>query len=160
MESNNQENFKKMYHLFRQLVELYKVWDKLLYSYDIGQPLRLNEVHTIAAIGDNDQINITKLAAYQKITKGAVSQMIRKLVRKNLVIKRVSPETENEVVLSLTESGEKVYQGHKQFHESYEKKIEKLIEQQPPGTVDVLINMATGLQQIWEGMEKENRTLK
>ncbi|CDZ25056.1 hypothetical protein CCDG5_1964 [[Clostridium] cellulosi] len=141
--------------LFRQVINQYIELDKKPYSYGIGQKLYLSEVHTIDAIGKHDKINITKLAMYQNVTKGAVSQMVRKLVKKNLVIKSVSPETENEVVLSLTEDGKKVYRGHERFHKYLNKKIEHLLAQQPPGTCELLASLGMELKKVWKTLEME-----
>jgi MarR family. len=74
--------------LFRQVINQYIELDKKPYSYGIGQKLYLSEVHTIDAIGKHDKINITKLAMYQNVTKGAVSQMVRKLVKKKFGYKK------------------------------------------------------------------------
>lgn len=139
--------------LFRQVVNKYIEFDKIPYSYGIDQKLHHSEVHTIEAIGKHDKINITKLAQYQNVTKGAVSQMVRRLVKKNLVIKSVSPETENEVALSLTEDGKKVYRNHQDFHRSLEKKIEQVLAQQPPGTSELLASLAVELMNIWKTIE-------
>ncbi|QSZ26566.1 MarR family transcriptional regulator [Aceticella autotrophica] len=155
MEKKDQTSIEELCELFVHVVNQYNALDKMPYSYGIGQKLHLSEVHTIDAIGKHDNINITKLAQYLNVTKGAVSQMVRKLVNKNLVIKSISPETENEVVLSLTELGKQVYEGHQRFHKNLNKKIASLLAQQPPGTIDILATLSKELQKIWKEIEFE-----
>ena len=64
-------------------------------------------------IGRNNKINVTELAEYLGITKGAVSQMVDKLIKKGMVNKEMVSDTENEVALELTEKGKIVCKGHK-----------------------------------------------
>lgn len=69
------------------------------------------EIHTIAAVGDHPNINITSLAESLGITKGAASQMIYKRVDKGVEKKKVSPDSDTELVLNLTEDGIINYKG-------------------------------------------------
>lgn len=81
--------------------------DDLLYS---------AEVHMIEMIGSYETITTTKLAEILGITKGAVSQITRKLLEKNLIVKIPSTEKNNEVLISLTDKGKIVYSYHQNMH--------------------------------------------
>ncbi|MFB9276601.1 MarR family winged helix-turn-helix transcriptional regulator [Cohnella cellulosilytica] len=85
-------------------------------SYGTDIVLSRAEIHTIAAVGDHPGINITGLADILGVTKGAASQMVYKLVEKGTVEKKVSPDSDTEVVLNLTEEGRKNYVGHIEYH--------------------------------------------
>ncbi len=89
------------------------------------------EIHTIEAIGEMEDINITRLASCQGITKGAASQMIYKLVDKGAVKKSVSPNSDTEVRLELTELGQKAYEGHKEFHKASNEKLFIMLRDMP-----------------------------
>ena len=59
----------------------------------------------IETIGSYETITTTKLAEKLGITKGAVSQITRKLLEKNLIMKIPSGEKVNEVLILLTDKG-------------------------------------------------------
>jgi len=85
-------------------------------SFGTGVLMHTKEIHTIQAIGRHSGINITKLAENTGVTKGAVSQIISKLVRKGMVRKTHAPGNEKEVVLELTNLGQIGFQNHEKFH--------------------------------------------
>ncbi len=88
--------------------------DDLLYS---------AEVHMIEMIGSYEKNTTTKLAEKLGITKGAVSQITRKLLEKNLIEKIPS----NEIFISLTDKGRIVYSYHRGMHEDMLKKIDSVL---------------------------------
>ena len=72
-------------NVFLQTVNQYGQLEKHLHTAD--QELCLSEIHTVAAVGAQEGINITALAKKQGISKSAVSQMVSKLVKKGYIIK-------------------------------------------------------------------------
>lgn len=96
------------------------------------------EIHTIDAIGSAENMNVTQLASFQGITKGAVSQMINKLVEKGFVKKCVSPESEAVVILKLTEGGEKIYQAHSEYHRKQGKELAETIGDVPEEYFEIM----------------------
>ena len=85
-------------------------------SFGTGISMYRREIHTIQAIGKKPGINITALAEYMGVTKGAVSQTIKKLIRKGLVRKTYAPSNAKEVVLELTDLGWVGFHNHEKFH--------------------------------------------
>lgn len=110
-----------------------------------GISLTVHEVHTIDLIGRNSPINITKLAKLQGITKGAVSQMVTKLCEKQLVVKKPSPETENEVVLYLSTLGQSHFKAHNNHHKEEYALLSTYMEQLSPRDTEILIKMLKAL---------------
>ncbi|MDC7126589.1 MAG: MarR family winged helix-turn-helix transcriptional regulator [Spirochaetales bacterium] len=102
--------------LFERVIHKYNQSEnrKLPYGKDLF--LTRKEIHTIDAIGRNPDINITGLANFQGVTKGAVSQMIYKLVDKGLVIKHPAPESDAEIRLELTAIGQRAFDIHDNYH--------------------------------------------
>lgn len=114
-------------HNFEKVMNKYNAWEKKPRCYGTKDLLYRSEVHTIEAIGKNNKINVTELAQYLGVTKGAVSQMVDKLIKKGMVNKKMISDTENEVSLELTEQGNLVFQGHEEYHkELYAEISEKL----------------------------------
>jgi len=85
-------------------------------SFGTGVLMHTKEIHTVQAIGQHSGINVTKLAEHTGVTKGAVSQILKKLIRKGLVWKTHAPGNDKEVVLELTNLGRIGFQNHEKFH--------------------------------------------
>ena len=71
----------------------------------INPLLYAKELVTIKIIGRNPGINVTGIAERMRITRGAVSQTVAKLVRKKLVRKTYAEDNAKEVILQLTDLG-------------------------------------------------------
>jgi len=144
--------------MFIRLANQYKMIDEIPYYFKNADIfLRMAEIHTIDAIERNENINITKLAKFQGVTKGAVSQMIKKLVKKGLVIKSTPSKTENEVVLRLTEKGKDIFDEHKRYHELLNKRIATILSKIPKETVDSFVDLSLDLEALFKEMVEIRR---
>ncbi len=86
-------------------------------QYGSNDLLFLFEVHTVKMIYENPGRSLGELAAMSYRTKGAMSLMIDKLVKKGIVEKKKSAKDERRYVIDLTEKGRRVGA----FHEDYDK---------------------------------------
>lgn len=134
--------------LFLKVVNRYIATEKKPCDYDVGCSLYRSEIHTIDAIKKHDHINITELANYLGITKSAVSQMINKLVKKGMVVKTVLSKSDTEVALTLTEIGEKVCQGHDQYHRELYQYLDQVLTEIPESDIEVFKNILNQLDNI------------
>ena len=114
-----------------QVINKYNQLAKQTREYGKGMILNQSEIHTLTLIGEDPGINVVTIAKQRGITRGAVSQMIHKLNEKGLICKQVSPETDNEVCLSLTPMGLEAYNAHTKYHEETDKLIQKQFENIP-----------------------------
>ncbi|WP_302760597.1 MarR family winged helix-turn-helix transcriptional regulator [Christensenella hongkongensis] len=124
-----------------RVIHKYNQWESKKRTYGTSVPLSRAEIHTIAAVGDHPNINITTLAAVLGITKGAASQMIYKLVDKGAVEKRVSPDSDSEVVLNLTEQGQINYEMHREYHRQTNDEILIMLRDIPQPLYDQLTEL-------------------
>ena len=90
--------------------------EELPIVFDEGVEATPREIHTIQAIGDNKQINITDVGAYFGVTKSAASQIITKLTEKGFVEKEYAVNSNKEGQLSLTQLGWQAYHAHERIH--------------------------------------------
>ena len=67
-----------------------------------GVSLHPSELHTLLAIRSEPDANTTRLAARLTITKGAASQVMKRLEAKRVIVKRVDPKRKNEVTAAFT----------------------------------------------------------
>ena len=110
-----------------RLINKYNQKAKTAKRYGTEDMLYSAEVHMIEIIGSYEMITTTKLAKVLGITKGAVSQITRKLLEKNLIAKEPSKEKNNEVLISLTEKGRVVFGYHHDMHEDMLRKIDLIL---------------------------------
>jgi DNA-binding MarR family transcriptional regulator len=100
--------------LFLKILHLYSVIGRKPKDYGTGDLLYIAEIHTITMVGKNREINMTQLAEMMGVTKGAISQTIRKLVSKNFMIKS-NDINRKEINLKLSKKGLIVYKEQESF---------------------------------------------
>lgn len=146
---------EELCELFLQTVHQFGQLEKKAHTFGSEKKLHLSETHTIVDIGNHDRINISKLAKLQGVSRSAACQMVGRLVKKGYIRKEISLETENEVVLSLTESGEKVLWWHEMQHVWLRKKLGSILAAYPDDTIAQLQSLMTDMQNLWETIPDE-----
>lgn len=81
-----------------------------------------SEIHFIDAIGILDVPNVTKIANYLKVTRGAVSRMAKKQIAQNLIESYSSEDNRKEIYFRLTKKGEELFNEHQKRHELWKKR--------------------------------------
>ncbi|MCR5289329.1 MAG: MarR family transcriptional regulator [Treponema sp.] len=112
------EHIRDFAWLWERIIHKYTQVEKMPQKYCDNLLLTQPEIHTVVSIGDQEGIGVTQLAKIRGITKGAVSQMIYKLVDKGVVEKHVSPDSDAAVSLFLTDKGKQVCLEHRKRHEA------------------------------------------
>src|SRR3990170_2985269 len=112
--------------LFIQAVNKYNALEKIPVRVSAKHDLYHSEKHFLDKIGDHPGVNVTEFARAVGITKGAVSQFVKKLENKGLVRKYKGSGNDKEVFLELTRAGRDIYIKHKKKNEET---IEPLIEE-------------------------------
>ena len=77
-----------------------------------------SEIHLTEIIGDNEGLSVTGLAKLLGVTKGAVSQNLKKLEKKGLTTKEEDPENLSRSTVRLTSKGKAAYYAHRNWHET------------------------------------------
>lgn len=76
------------------------------------------EVHCIEQIEKIEDANVTKLSKTFNMTRGAISKIIKKLIKKGAVGIYRKPENKKEIYYKLTESGMSTFIEHEEMHRS------------------------------------------
>lgn len=84
-------------------------------DYGTGETFSSTEVHTLSYIVNNPDISVTKLAHDFGKTKGAISQMVKKLVDKGLLRREGNPSSDRTALLYATDAGLVLHAAHKQY---------------------------------------------
>jgi len=103
--------------LFIRAVTKYNTLEKIPVKSEQKHVLYHSERHMLDKIGDHPEMNVTDFARELGVTKGAVSQILKKLEDKRVVRRYKSGNNRKEVFLELTETGKAVYLAHKKTNE-------------------------------------------
>ncbi len=118
---------KVSYGLLSIIVRLQDL-ERKTHTYGTDQPLFIAEIHMIKAIREHPEAHLTALADRLGVTKGAVSQLVKKLEEKGMVVKDRDPANRARVVLSLTAKGERAYSVHERAHRDFDDLVEGLLQ--------------------------------
>jgi DNA-binding MarR family transcriptional regulator len=112
----SQERYENLLSLFWSVHRKLNYLLSMNLDYGVGFPLSSAEIHTIEAVGKNPGINLTELAGRMVVTKGAMSQTLRRLEKRGLLRREKRAGNRKEVIPALTKLGRAAFQGHERFH--------------------------------------------
>lgn len=88
------------------------------HDYGTGEDYTSTELHLVKCVADHPGITVTEIAYMYAKTKGAVSQILKKLVEKNLIQQKPSAEAgDKRIFLYLTPRGEQLNACHLAYDE-------------------------------------------
>ncbi len=139
--------------LFLKILHLYSIIGRRPKDYGTGDMLYVTEIHTITMVGKHDEINMTRLAEIMGVTRGAISQTIRKLVHKNYILKSNSTNRK-EFNLRLSEKGKIVLKGQESFQRELFEFAETLYNQARPEDRELVKRLFTAISDNMESRVK------
>jgi DNA-binding MarR family transcriptional regulator len=99
-----------------------------------------SEVHYIEHIGKNEESNVTKLAESFYMTRGAISKLSRKLIKKGVIESYQKPDNKKEIYFRLTEQGEAIYKLHEELHKEFQERDKAVFEQVTEEQLDSMLS--------------------
>ncbi|MFR8869261.1 MarR family transcriptional regulator [Paraclostridium sordellii] len=99
-----------------------------------------SEVHCIEYIGRNVDTNVTKLSEYFYMTRGAMSKLTKKLMKKGVIESYQKPDNKKEIYFRLTEQGKEVYKTHEKLHKEFKERDKAIFEQVTEEQFDSMLN--------------------
>ncbi len=120
-------------------------------DYGVEDPLFHSEIYTLNEIREHEGIHITALAERCGVTKGAISQVLKKLEQKGLVTKEKDIRNQSRLILKLTPKGEIAYSRHLDYQKQFKKKVVRVLRDAPDEKVqfikDFFINLEKQLEE-------------
>lgn len=114
-----EKNFEKLnqnFSILYKFILAYTSYSNKLQDYNSSEEeLSMVEAHILLDIVDNPQITVTELATKWKKTTSAISQTIKKLIKKEYVIREISPVNAKFFHLYPTEKAKKFTLYHKHY---------------------------------------------
>lgn len=128
-------------HLALALVDL----DKKTRYYGTDVPIFYSEIHVIMTIAEHPGIHVGGLADILGVTKGAVSEILKKLERKALVIKEIDELNLSRYSLYLTEKGKKAHSSHMYYHSILNSMVEDELQDASENELEFLSTFLSSL---------------
>lgn len=100
-----------------------------------------SEIHVIDAIGCGHGMSMGKLAAYLGVSKGAVTQIVKRMESKGFVERSTNPDDFRGVIVSLKEKGVTAYKIHKEMHIEFYRKLREKISQRDIDTFEFALKL-------------------
>ena len=85
-------------------------------SFNTDVNIYRSEIHIIQLIGDRAELHISEISRLLGVTKGTVSQIVKRLENKGLVQKHIDSENNTRQLATLTVKGLTAYQAHLDYH--------------------------------------------
>jgi len=99
-----------------------------------------SEVHCIEYIGRNVASNVTKLAETFYMTRGAISKLTKKLIKKGLIESYQKPDNKKEIYFRLTPQGKLINKVHKELHKEFQERDKAVFEQVSEEQFDIMLS--------------------
>ena len=135
--------------LFHRVMTRAHEIDQAPRTFNTGVLLHRAEIHTLQAIGDRQGANMKTLAEHMGVTRGAMSQMARRLEDKGL-ISRQAGKNSKEIVLVLTGLGQKGVAAHKDFHGAMYRAFEDYYGPEMQPQLDQALRVMADMSEIIE----------
>ncbi|NMM63936.1 MarR family transcriptional regulator [Clostridium sp. P21] len=99
-----------------------------------------SEVHCIEYIGENEDSNVTKLAEAFYMTRGAISKITKKLIKKGAIESYQKPDNKKEIYFRLTEQGQETYKVHEELHREFQERDKAVFDQVTEEQLDMMLS--------------------
>jgi DNA-binding MarR family transcriptional regulator len=146
----NEQGLLKIRENFLRVVNKLNTIEKTPHSYGTDELLYASEMGAIETLGYQPGLNVTEFAQKHGITKGAVSQLVKKLEKKGLVTRHKSSSNRKEVLLKLTTKGEIAFHQHSLFHLQAAKEFFEKFENMPPEKIAAVTEFLEDLDALFD----------
>jgi DNA-binding MarR family transcriptional regulator len=147
MDKKNESRFS-LVGKFGRVARLWERLDKRPREFGIGEDLSGAEIHLIEVVGQDEGLSVTALAGRLGITKGAVSQTLKKLDRKEIIVKEIDPSNTSRVTVHLSTKGRVAFFAHLHWHETMDGGFREYFMNLPEERIRFLDEFLTILEQF------------
>ena len=116
----------------------------------VDKSITLNEVHLIVVIGENQPLNLVKLSELLEVSRSAITQSVRRLIQKNLVVFDFDPNNGKNKYLRLSEKGIEVFKIHKEQQAYIENAIFSVLRNYSEEDLQMVMKLMDDVEQVWQ----------
>lgn len=125
------------------------------HTFSNGIALCTAETHVLAVVGEHKKIAAVQLAEVLGVTKGAISQTVKKLEAKGLVEREIVDMGRIQSVLKLTDTGKEICEEHQKNHIEIMRELYGYMDSFPKDTRDILAQFVAEAEKAVERLTKE-----
>ena len=137
---------------FNRFILTFEQLKKNQHKISIDKSITLNEVHLIVVIGKNQPLNLVKLSELLKISRSAITQSVRRLIQKNLVVFDFAPNNGKNKYLRLSEKGIEVFKIHKEQQAYIEESVFSVLNNYSEEELQTVVKLMDDIENIWGGL--------
>ena len=137
---------QKIHGKFQSILALALKLDKTPRQFGTDHVLSHSEIHMVEIIGDNEDLSVTDIGNLIGITKGGVSQGLKRLEKKGLSTKKPDPKNLSRSIVYLTAKGKMAYWAHKHWHETMDGGFSHYLRDLDPKKTEVIIDFLTRVE--------------
>ena len=115
----------------------------------VDKSITLNEVHLIVVIGKNQPLNLVKLSELLKVSRSAITQSVRRLIQKNLVVFDFAPNNGKNKYLRLSEKGIEVFKIHKEQQAYIEESVFSVLNNYSEEELQIVVKLMDDIENVW-----------
>ena len=148
-ETMNKKELHKFNNRFNSFALAFERLKKNQHRNSIDKSITINEVHLIDLIGRNQPVNLVKLSELLEVSRSAVTQSVRRLIKKNLVSFEFAQDNEKNKYLILSKKGVEVFNIHKEQQEHIEKAIFSILRNYSEEDLQMVMKLMDDVEQVW-----------
>ena len=103
----------------------------------------------IDLIGRNQPVNLVRLSGLLEVSRSAVTQSVRCLIKKDLVSFEFAQDNEKNKYLILSKKGVEVFNIHKEQQEHIEKAIFSILRNYSEEDLQMVMKLLDDVEQVW-----------
>ena len=119
-----------------------------------GSKIDISVRHMPDTVGVNPHMNITELARASGVTKGAISQIVKKLETKGVIRRYKKAANDKEVFIELTETGKKTCEERRRINKETIVLLREELDLHSDGHVAFLVHMFHWLDEFMDQTAK------
>ena len=145
----NKKELHKFNNRFNSFVLTFEQLKKDQHRNSIDKSITINEVHLIDLIGRNQPMNLVKLSELLEVSRSAITQSVRRLIQKKLVVFDFDPNNGKNKYLRLSEKGIEVFKIHKEQQAYIEKSIFSVLNNYSEVELKTVVKLMDDIEKVW-----------
>lgn len=151
------QDILRIHGKFQAIMELTQQLDKSPKRFGTDDLLTHSEIHLIEIVGNVEGVSVTDIGKRMGVTKGAVSQNLKKLESKGYSLKEPDPENLSRAIVRLTAKGQTAYWAHKHWHETMDGGFSKYLDGLDGNDVTTIIDF---LERVEDFLQRRLQSLE
>ena len=120
--------YQKISRQLLDVISTFRNYDGKARYFQTDYKLSFSDIHLIEFIGNNNNTYVSQIANENKITKGAVSQSVKKLEQKGYLCKIIDTDNKSREFIKLTDKGKIANKNHEDYHKKIDNQISSILK--------------------------------